>query len=340
MNKANPTIASVVILRAIAALWVCAIHIGMIANFQGPGISNFIIKEGQNGVAIFFVISGFILPYSLYQNKYQTRSFVSFLIRRSIRIDPPYWASIILIILLTPLALSSLNYKQILLHLAYAIPFVKGADWYSGVYWTLSIEFQFYILLGLFYSFLMRINPKVTCTILLLLTFIFTSLLRFNYRGIIFTNIYDFVFGFILFLGYIKKIDRSQLITTLLIFAAYVMVSVSIKTGFTPLATCAVIFFYTNNKKVPVLTWLGSLSYSLYLIHIPVSTFFANKVHGFITNPGMLFLSCLAASILSSYVYYKIIEKPCIKLSKRIVLKKAPAQVADHLVYQAQEPAI
>lgn len=320
-NRKTETITSVVLLRAIAASWVCLIHLGMITNFHGNRIINWIISEGQNGVAIFFVISGFILPYSLYKNEYRITRFFKFLLKRSIRIDPPYWVSIVLIFLLTPLSLSALNIFTVFLHLTYIVPFVNGVHWYSDVFWTLSIEFQFYILLGLFYPILMRINPKLAIGVLILITIFFVSIFKFNYRGIIFTNIYDFVFGFILFLGYIKKISIKTLLFVLLLFSAYVMFGVSIKTGFTPLIASVIIFYYRKNNRVPFLSFLGNISYSLYLTHLSIGIFYVSEIQPFIKNETVLFVSSLCVSIFFAYLFYILIEKPSIKLSKTIILK-------------------
>ena len=40
------------------------------------------------------------------------------------------------------------------------IPFVKKSIWYNDIFWTLGIEFQFYIILGLFFPILERINKN------------------------------------------------------------------------------------------------------------------------------------------------------------------------------------
>src|ERR1035441_2897196 len=47
-------------------------------------------KYGWLGVEIFFVISGFIIPYSLYKAGYRVSDFTRFLLKRIARLDPPY----------------------------------------------------------------------------------------------------------------------------------------------------------------------------------------------------------------------------------------------------------
>ena len=83
--KFDSKISSVESLRGIAALMVTFYHLsnGNI-NFFNDG---FWLKEagsyGYNGVIVFFVISGFIIPWSLHKNQYHIRSFFRFLFRRS-----------------------------------------------------------------------------------------------------------------------------------------------------------------------------------------------------------------------------------------------------------------
>ncbi len=58
---------SVTILRGIASLAVCIVHTSLITGFHSNKFIDYIIMNGQQGVAVFFVLSGFILPYSLYK---------------------------------------------------------------------------------------------------------------------------------------------------------------------------------------------------------------------------------------------------------------------------------
>ena len=99
------------------------------------------------------------------------------------------------------------------------------------------------------------------------------------------------------------------------------MCFVSITSGFVPLISALFILLHKGNYKYAALYFIGEISYSLYLIHIPVSTFFIDKVHTFIGNPIILFGGSLVVSILAAYIFNMIIERPSIKLSKLIKLK-------------------
>ncbi len=58
-------------------------------------------KYGYLGVDIFFVISGFVIPWSLYRTRYAIRDYPRFLLKRNVRLYPPYLASIAISILAT-----------------------------------------------------------------------------------------------------------------------------------------------------------------------------------------------------------------------------------------------
>ena len=52
------------------------------------------------GVTAFFVISGFVLPLSLSSNGYRLSDAPVFLLKRAVRLEPPYLATILLIVTL------------------------------------------------------------------------------------------------------------------------------------------------------------------------------------------------------------------------------------------------
>lgn len=317
MDKSYNKINSVTILRGIAALSVCFVHIGLVINFHVNRLVDYIIMNGQQGVPIFFVISGFIIPYSLYKKGYKLSDFFTFLIRRSVRIDPPYWCTVALLFIIGGLPFSLLNLNLVVLHLFYLVPFVKGAQWYSSIFWTLSIEFQFYILLGLFYPILNRIGPNISVICLVSVSAL-CIFMQFTYRGIIISNLYDFVIGYIAFLGFINKITKNRTIIILVLYAVFLMFEVSYITGIIPLLTALFILLYKNNKLPNYISFTGKISYSLYLVHLPISYFFATLMHTFITNNFILYPLCLVVSIAFAYLFYRLIEKPSMDLSKNL----------------------
>jgi peptidoglycan/LPS O-acetylase OafA/YrhL len=327
MIKSNNHLNSIVYLRAIAALLVCLIHLNLITGFHATGGLQSIIDEGQLGVAIFFVISGFVLPYSLYKSGYLLAGFGRFLLGRIIRIDPPYWASIIVVFLVSLQPISTINVKSIILHITYLVPFIKGAKWFSDVYWTLSIEFQFYILIGLVYPWLSKLRPVYTL-VAVIVPSIICIILKANFRGVLITNLYDFTIGYIAFLGFIKKINIKQTLAVLLLFSAYVMYFVSIKSGSIALITALAIIFYKREVTINPIIYLGDISYSLYLIHMPISVLTINLFEGLITDRGWLFIMSLISSLLFASIFNLLIEKPSIKLSHlyKYQANKATAQ--------------
>ncbi|MDB4922670.1 MAG: Peptidoglycan/LPS O-acetylase OafA/YrhL, contains acyltransferase and SGNH-hydrolase domain [Mucilaginibacter sp.] len=293
----------------------------MICDFHVNFIIDYLINVGQQGVVIFFVISGFILPYSLYKKKYVLKDFFSFLLRRSIRIDPPYWCIIALPFIIGVLPISLLNLNSVLLHLFYLVPFVKGTNWFLGVFWTLAIEFQFYLLLGIFFPFLIRIKANVSILILICINII-CILSKLNYHGVIIEQMSDFVIGFIAFMAYVKRISLTKGLLVLFALSAYIMVSVSIKSGAVPLSVALFILLYKSQKEIKPLYFLGNISYSLYLIHFPLSLFLVGSIGSHVTNKSLLFGGCLLLSILSAYIFYLLVERYALKLSKMIKLSR------------------
>ncbi len=152
ISKSKQRIGVINALRAFAAL---AVAWGHFVAGQGKylGLSG---KYGYLGVDIFFVISGFVIPWSLYRSSYTLRDYPRFMVKRNVRLYPPYLASIAISILATNLILVPLFHiprmtvtgRDLLLHFAY-LNDLFHVRWINVVYWTLAIEFQWYLLIGL-----------------------------------------------------------------------------------------------------------------------------------------------------------------------------------------------
>ena len=148
--------------RACAILFVIAFHIDWtntnyekLWNWQSNPLATSVAIAGGTGVTLFFVLSGFLLflPYAkalLFARRWPLAR--SFYIRRALRIMPGYYLSLVLLIFLSaPQYLQPDNLPNLGLFLTFLMDSAKETfrGPIDGPYWTLAIEWQFYMILPL-----------------------------------------------------------------------------------------------------------------------------------------------------------------------------------------------
>jgi peptidoglycan/LPS O-acetylase OafA/YrhL len=109
---------------------------------------------GWAGVDLFFVLSGFLITGILYDTRNDPAYFRKFYIRRALRIFPPYYLVIILLVLSTCLigAHWSLAHLWFLVYLGYPAALIwPSLTHFSSIIlfthvWSLSVEEQFYMI--------------------------------------------------------------------------------------------------------------------------------------------------------------------------------------------------
>lgn len=72
--------------------------------------------------------------------------------------------------------------------------------------------------------------------------------------------------------------------------------------------------------------WLGTISYSLYLIHVPVGGKVVNLGKRYVeSQTGELLVSLLAlvVSVATAYVFYLMIERPSQKWAARLKYRQS-----------------
>lgn len=147
-------------LRAIATISVIAFHIGVLLDdnhfwdtFRYPVLSA-VATFGGSGVTLFFVLSGFLLflPYAkslLFQDRWPSAR--QFYLKRALRIIPGYYTALLLIVLFFQSQyLRPDHWRQLGIFLIFFMDSTPATfRQLNGPFWTLAIEWQFYMLLPL-----------------------------------------------------------------------------------------------------------------------------------------------------------------------------------------------
>jgi peptidoglycan/LPS O-acetylase OafA/YrhL len=140
-------------------------HFGLPADAPATDLVNWIFQAGHNGVALFFLVSGFILSVPFARQQLAGGRAVSlrdYFIRRLTRIEPPYLIHLAVLFLLCALVYRRLAAHQLMYggegwlpyaathvgaSLFYANGFIFGQHPYPNmVLWSLETEVQFYLL--------------------------------------------------------------------------------------------------------------------------------------------------------------------------------------------------
>ncbi len=285
---------------------------------------------GRVGVPVFFVISGFIIPYSMWANGYDlTKNWSNFMLRRLSRIEPPYILSIVVTLLVLSLSAYlnarsfSVDWLNVLGHLGYLNVF-NGKGWILGVYWTLAVEFQYYLMISLLFPllFLGDIRKNISVILLMLVSSIFVSR-WLNDEGFIPRHIPLFLAGIVTFKYHIKKLKLAFYLPLMAVILAAMYVEFGVLYALSSIFTCLIIVFNVDIKW-RFMYFLGKISYSLYLMHWIFGVEIAMKtLQSFFPNPGgavkiAVTLFGIGVSIALSYFYYLLIEKPAIQWAKKI----------------------
>ncbi|MBB5608606.1 MULTISPECIES: acyltransferase [unclassified Janthinobacterium] len=309
-------------LRGICVLLVFFTHLSITSWFVG-----------RVGVAAFFLVSGYVIPFSLQEAK-GARSVIYFWVKRFFRLWPAYWLSIIIaIILMTPIA-SEISIKGILLNITMLQGFF-GVENVIPVYWTLQIELCFYFLICMLLFFGYSKNEKYcTAFIVFFIVVYFSMALSRYYMGIKFPVAIPIAMGLMFFSAIcrIRRINGQELpifLGALLLISlvptclfAYADITKPGEGGAYYIVAYFLAFFififFEKIKKVPeVLVFLGSISYSFYLLHELV-IFFVRKYFLEMTAP-LEFFGVLLITIFVSWLSFFFIENPAQSFGRKIL---------------------
>ncbi|HEX8235995.1 MAG TPA: acyltransferase [Abditibacteriaceae bacterium] len=302
---------------------------------------------GACGVQIFFVISGFVIAHSLRNTYLSWQGIGNFALRRQLRLDLPYWTILFVALIVHRLELMVPSLKtdamptlgDMLLNLFY-LQDIFHAPRVLEVAWTLCIEVQFYLLfivLLLAGSLTTQRNPKSSGNSSLpvgnVALVVVTGLLSL-YIGPSLTDspwciAYWFYFaaGVLCYWSLMGLLNPLAFLVFMLIFAGATVYygSQAMTVG---LVTTGMIYGighmghltdWFNNR---VIQYFGRISYSLYLVHLPVITVVLRlgyKLTEQNQSAALLwYLVAGATSIGIAQLLHIAVEQPSMRLATRL----------------------
>jgi peptidoglycan/LPS O-acetylase OafA/YrhL len=110
---------------------------------------NVVFRNGGQGVAVFFVISGFLITHLLLKELKREGqiNLKRFYLRRTFRIFPPFYVYLLVVALLTGFRIIQIHTSSLVAAGTYTwnyLPWTEG--WALGHCWSLALEEQFYLL--------------------------------------------------------------------------------------------------------------------------------------------------------------------------------------------------
>ena len=327
-------------LRGFAALWVVLFHAAEGKHLESIRAAtpawffDSIFSAGHHGVSIFFALSGFVIAYSLRNADATPRFAGRFILRRSIRLDPPYWAIIALTIgqqiieaRIKSGAMPEISVAQLIAHVFY-LQDILGYPQVSTVFWTLCFEIQFYLGFMLLLVIGRLCGARGTMAIRIVM---FGAALAGAFqlyeglpRGVALTMWHAFFVGVAAYWAG----QRSRGALAALIILAVAMIGNGVTSDLISAATAVLLFgAFRTGRLAGTLSsapwqWLGMISYSLYLSHnlVAGSAYWAlGKImpRGLAVETIQLMI-VTSLSLLFAYALWWLVERPAHDFAKRL----------------------
>jgi len=344
-------------LRGLAAIWVMLFHVWYFSGERQMAFGvDALFRHGWVGVHLFYALSAFLLSSHLLARR--KPRYGAFFLRRFLRIYPAYWAQ--LAVLVPAAGVFALNAEVALLYwpehllMIFNLPprFVTPLN---GVWWTLPIEFLFYLLLPALLWCLRRIGMAAFLALAIAATVF--------YRGFLFH-----------YLGEAPVALVEQLPGVLSVFAAGMVAAAvlarrplrwprwaapaalgamalwawplladpegywngspllfawgSVNALLIAILLLAIHDRGRNTNGWRLLVWLGEISYGIYLWHLPVILGLVQLAPAL----GSDFTALLAAAALPTtalaWLSLSLVEKPAIRLGRRLSRRHRPGTEA------------
>lgn len=294
-------------------------------------------EAGHLGVVIFFLISGFIISHVA-----QRESVVAFSVRRFFRVWPPMAIAIGLMLIVfwshsalgfaPPIGIQSAELKPVLANLGLST-WMLGSPYVLSVTWSLFVELAFYVLMAALIPISRRLPFEATLLGLALNVAVVTSLTWGPAANMVDVSL--LIYLPILIVGrcvYFWKLDRRWKWAGLaaVAWATFFLLFVGkwgalLWSGETPPVYTygyAILIFLGAMKLIKTTPWVfkffGDISYSLYLIHLPIGSLVLTVLIRSGLGMTSSFLLCTLICFTASWLSARFVEQPFRSLGQKL----------------------
>jgi hypothetical protein len=307
---------------------------------------------------VFFVLSGFVIAHSIRDGAHTLQYLGKYALRRSIRLDPPLWATILLEIVLIQVSLyfypdlgtKTPTLKQVLVNISYLQEMLHVKN-VIAVLWSLTYEVQFYFISVTFLVVVRLIRrwdaripwSKVFAYLMMTVAYVYSiaiyqELVPTPLRGIFLERWFQFFLGVMAWAVVQHKLRQWVFVLawTVCLTSTLVLASSGYRTqsSLCALLVSALILYVGSSGGMDrllsgnVSQFLGKISYSLYLVHLPIGWRFGSLMKRLAGNElsvitgTSVFVGSVAVSVFAAWLMHRILEAPSMNFARKVKLPK------------------
>ncbi len=362
-----PTISEFEGLRGILALWVVIGHWTTTISFSLRPLSQDLWNV--QAVDVFIILSGFVIAMLLSTG---TESYTQYLTRRWFRIFPSFFVVLLISLAALPymadilqsappsemkevrLAIIEDSESNFFLNIFSHLTLLHGliplkisnysAYTFVGQAWSISLEWQFYILAPLFLFLLRNIDKPISALTLCAFTIILLISGGYFSPAYLGNKLHLFAVGAVSFYVWMKMVEDNKWLKlkTMRMFAVIALLFLLLlhKDSLIGLAVWMTVFYIVLAVRHPEskgrgvedvvaavmrsrgALFFGHISYTLYLVHFMVMIAVMAILEQFSLSPAYfaiaLFALLLPISIVAAWLLSKYVEQPFMRLGKSL----------------------
>jgi peptidoglycan/LPS O-acetylase OafA/YrhL len=333
-------------LRGIAALSVALYHWSLAASEFVPYEATWMARWpqlswlwpwsfGGQGVALFFMISGFVILMSL-EN---CRSSKDFLVGRLSRLFPAFWLAVTITLMVRVwIGGETISFGTYLANLT-MLPDLLNAQYIDGVYWTLAVELKFYALAFVVWQLGGLSRIEWVCMVWLGIAVLIKALDMTGHGSavsqwlgswLILPHASLFSAGIMLYRMHTAGVSLQRLAILGLSLAMVVVGGVAAK-GVVAVASALAIFAackgtHTQLLNTRPMVYLGTISYSVYLYHDAIGFHLMKQLHAMGASTSVMLLTTSVACMTLAAAAQAWVEAPAQAwIKQRLLTRRARA---------------